>query len=227
MAGSPHRPDTFIERSGLSAGRPRGKRAAQKSGKSAPQKLPKTLGVDEVAALMAMPNLDCPTGLRDRCMLELMYRTGLRAGEACGVHLRDVDWREGVVRVRAEIAKYSKEAVLPLDGRVVELLERWKPVRRLHARGTPHLFCTVRGAGSKPVARQDLWEMTQRRARKAGIDRDVWPHMLRHTYATELLREGFTIDEVRRLMRHSDIRVTAIYLHIADRELTDKVQRRA
>jgi site-specific recombinase XerD len=187
------------------------------------RELPKTLTSDEVTALMGRCNLTAPTGLRDRAMLALMHRAGLRVSEVCGLHLRDIDWKQGTVHVRPEVGKGGKEAVQPLDGQTLALLERWKQVRRTYAAGKPHLFTTLKGG---PVSRHRVWEMTARRARRAGIDRPVWPHMLRHTYATELLRDGFNVVEVQRLMRHSDIRTTSVYLHLHDAELSAKVRAR-
>lgn len=192
-------------------------------GPSRPKTLPKTLTGDEISLLMARPNLDCPTGLRNRCMLELMHRSGLRVSECCGVHLRDVDWRAGELRIRPEVAKGGREAVLPLEASTVELLERWKAVRRSHAHGAPFLFVTLRGGR---LNRHYVWEMTARYARRGGIDRAVWPHMLRHSYATELLHEGFDLREVQTLMRHADIRTTVLYTHLVDVELAAKVRAR-
>lgn len=185
--------------------------------------LPKTLTSAEISALMARPNVDCPTGLRNRAMLEVMHRCGLRVSEACGVHLRDVDWNAGEVRIRPEVAKGGREAVVYLDARTLELLTRWKAVRRRHAHGNPCLFTTLRGG---QVNRHYVWEMTARYARRAGIDRPVWPHMLRHSYATELLREGFNLIEVQTLMRHADIRTTVVYTHLVDAELAARVRGR-
>ena len=189
----------------------------------APRRLPKTLTADELAALLARPNLDCPTGLRNRCMLALMHRCGLRVSETCGVHLRDVDWKAGEIRIRPEVAKGGREAVVYLDATTLDLLKRWKAIRRRHAAGQPWLFTTLRGGR---VDRHYVWEMVARYARKAGLDRPVHPHMLRHSYATELLREGFNVREVQVLMRHADIRTTAIYTHIYDAELREKIRAR-
>jgi integrase/recombinase XerD len=187
------------------------------------RKLPKTLSSNEIALLMARPNLSCPTGLRNRAMLELMHRSGLRVAEACGVHLRDVDWRAGELRLRPEVAKGGREAVLALEASTLEWLERWKTVRRKHANGAPFLFVTLTG---RRVSTHYVWEMTSRFARRAGIDRPVWPHMLRHSYGTELLREGFDLREVQTLMRHADIRTTVVYTHLVDVELAAKVRAR-
>ena len=189
--------------------------------------LPKTLTADELDRLLAMPNLSVPTGLRDRCVLELMCRCGLRVSEVCGLHLRDVDWREGKIRVRAEVAKGGREAVVYLDQPTKLLLERWKDVRRTYAAGKPHLFVAIRQeTRGAPLTRRAVHKMVAHRGVKAGIEEPVWPHRLRHTYATQLLSEGFNIEEVRRLMRHSDIRTTAIYLEVTDVQLADKIRRR-
>jgi integrase/recombinase XerD len=188
----------------------------------AARELPKTLRREEVDALMAMPNLDAPTGLRDRCMLTLMHRAGLRVSEVCKLHLRDIHWRDHELHIRTDVGKGGKEAMLPLDDDTLAWLERWKSVRRRYAAGSPWLFVTLRGG---PVDRRCVWEMLDRRARKAGI-RHTHPHMLRHTFASDLLRERFSIEEVRRLMRHSDIRTTSIYLHVHDADLAAKVRAR-
>jgi integrase/recombinase XerD len=189
--------------------------------------LPKTLTAEESDRLMAMPNMAVPTGLRDRCVLELMHRCGLRVTETCELHLRDVDWRAGEIRLRPEITKGAREAVAYLDAPTLELLERWKITRRPFAAGCPYLFVCVRGAQrGRPLTRRAVYKMVRRRAAKAGIGRPVWPHMLRHSYATELLGEGFNIAEVQKLMRHSDIRTTAIYLEVRDEQLREKIRRR-
>lgn len=191
------------------------------------RRLPKTLTAEEAAALMAMPNLDCPTGLRDRCVLELLHRCGLRVTETCELHVRDVDWAAGEIRLRPEITKGRREAVAYLDERTLSMLKRWKTVRREHGAGRPHLFVCVRGAQhGDPLTRRGVYKMVRRRAAKAGIDRPVWPHMLRHSYATALLGEGFNIAEVQKLMRHSDIRTTAVYLEVRDQQLREKIRAR-
>jgi site-specific recombinase XerD len=185
--------------------------------------LPKTLSSDEVAALMARPNVDCPTGLRNRAMLALMHRCGLRVSECCGIYPRDVDAKAGQLRIRPEVAKGGREAVLPLDAQTLEWLARWKATRRRYAAGAPWLFVTLTG---QHVDRHYVWEMVSRYARRAGIEWPVSPHVLRHTFATELLREDFNVREVQDLMRHADIRTTVIYTHVSQIELGEKVRRR-
>lgn len=185
--------------------------------------LPKTLTRDEAEALLAAPNVDCPTGLRDRCIMELQYRAGFRVSECCKVHLRDVDWGEGFVRLRPEVAKYGHEAVLPLEQATMDWLARWKPVRRRLAKGAPFLFVTH---GGRALIRQDIGAMVKRRAHKAGIERRVSPHVLRHTYATQLLADGFDVRQVQKLMRHRHLETTAIYLEVRDEQLAARVRGR-
>lgn len=188
------------------------------------RKLPKTLSPDEAAALLDAPNLSAPTGLRNRCVLELMYRSGLRVSEVCGLHLRDVRHQDGQVHLRSEVAKGGREAFVYLDPASEQLLQRWKVERRRYAAGKPHLFTTLKGG---PVSRHYCWQMMQRYARRAGLEgRRIHPHVLRHTYATELLREGFNVREVQQLMRHADLRTTTIYLELVDADLQRKVRGR-
>lgn len=189
----------------------------------APRKLPQVLTADEIAALMARPNVTCPTGLRNRAILEVLHRAGLRASEACGIHLRDLDWKTGELRIRPEVAKGGREAVVYLDDQALDWLNRWKAVRRHYAAGKPWMFTTLKGG---QLDRRYVWEMVSRYARKAGIERPVWPHLLRHTFGTELLREGFDLRQVQTLMRHADIRTTVTYTHVHSAELKAKVRAR-
>ena len=197
--------------------------AAQQRGGGRPKELPKTFSDEELAALLAVPNMGAPTGLRNRAVLELMLRCGLRVGETCALHLRDIRWDEGTIHLRPEITKGEVEATAYLDERTQLLLERWTVTRRQYAARKPHLFTTLQGG---PIDRRYVWSMIRRYARRAGIDRPVNPHMLRHTYATQLLRDGFNLREVQQLLRHADVRTTTIYTHVHDDELARKIRRR-
>lgn len=172
---------------------------------------------------MARPNVNCPTGLRNRAILEVLYRAGLRASEACGIYVRDLKWETGRLKVRAEVAKYGREAMLTLGPESLEWLERWKHERRRYAAGQPWMFTTLKGG---QLDRRYIWEMVSRYGRKAGIDRPIWPHLLRHTYATTMLQENFSIAEVQRMMRHSDLRTTSVYLHVHEDELAERMRNR-
>lgn len=189
---------------------------------SRPSTLPKTLSKDDRKALMRVPNLDRPTGLRNRVLLETMYGLGLRVSETCGLHVRDVHWSESKLHLRPEITKFNVEAWLTLPPSVEDWIRRWIPVRREYAAGKPHLFTTLQGG---PLDRRYVWDMVNRYSRRAGIGH-VSPHMLRHTYATDLLADDFNLVEVKELLRHADVRTTTIYTHIHQPALHRKIRQR-
>jgi integrase/recombinase XerD len=184
------------------------------------RKLPKTLDRTEVAALMAAPNLRAPTGLRNRVMLELMYRSGIRVGEVCNLRPRDVDVKAGMVRIwdgkgGDGTAYFDPESL-------AVLIDRWKERRAMLPR-SDYLFCTLKGG---KVGVRYMEAMFQRMRRRAKIETRCTPHTLRHTFATELLGEGFNIREVQEALRHADIATTQIYTHIIDSNLQAKMQHR-
>lgn len=185
------------------------------------RRLPKILTRDEAAALLAAPNLRAPTGLRNRCMLELMYRAGLRVGEVVKLQVRDVD-AKGTVRVfdgkgGDGTAYFDPESVWAI-------LEDWKRERRrLGLTSSSTLFCTLAGG---PVSVRYVEQMVARMKKRAGITSICTPHVLRHSFATELLDEGFHIREVQEAVRHADLSTTMIYTHVLDSNLRRKIQKR-
>jgi site-specific recombinase XerD len=187
------------------------------------RKLPKTISREEAAALMKAPNLHAPTGLRNRCILELMYRGGLRVGEVLALRVRDVDVKRGTVRVLDGkggdgTAYFDTTAIAPL-------LEEWKRERRrLGAGSGAPLFCTLKGGA---VSVRYVEQMVGRMARRAGVTSRCTPHVLRHTFATELLDEQFTIRQVQEALRHADVSTTMVYTHVLDADLRDRIQRRS
>jgi len=184
------------------------------------RKLPKILTRDEAKALLDAPNLRYPTGLRNRCILELMYRAGLRVGEVCALKPRDVDLKKGVVRIHdgkgGDGTSYFDAETL------VVLLDQWKAIRRALPK-SDYLFATLQGGQMSP---RYIQQMTGRMAKRAGITAVCTPHVLRHTFATELLEEGFSIREVQDAVRHADVSTTQIYTHILDEQLRTKIQSR-
>lgn len=195
----------------------RGVKGARGGGK---RRLPTTLTKDEARALLAAPNTRCPTGLRNRCLLELMYRAGLRVGEVVALRPRDVDVEGGIVRVwdgkGGDGTSYFDSESLRV------LLDQWKATRRALPK-SDYLFCTLKGA---QVSTDYVRQMFQRMRRRAKIETRATPHTLRHTFATELLGEGFNIREVQEALRHADISTTQLYTHIIDSNLQAKIQSR-
>ena len=178
--------------------------------------LPKSITETEVEALLAAPNTETPTGLRDRVLLETLYATGLRVSELAQLRLENVNLRQGLVRV---MGKGDKERLVPLGEPAVEWLRRYLAEARPNwdgARGGAALFP---GRGGKPLTRQACWHLVKRHARAAGLGRTLSPHLLRHAFATHLLNHGADLRAVQMLLGHSDISTTQIYTYVARERL--------
>jgi integrase/recombinase XerD len=182
------------------------------------RRLPHVLTRGEVAKLLEQPNGSSPTDLRDKALLEVMYACGLRASEAIGLEVGDVDLVEGVLRARG---KGSKERVIPMgrmaSGAIRTYLEggRSKLVR---GRGEPHLFVNFRGGS---LTRQGLYKIVRRHALTAGLADRMSPHTLRHTFATHLLAGGCDLRSVQEMLGHADVATTQLYTHLSSERLKD------
>jgi integrase/recombinase XerD len=182
------------------------------------QKLPQVLTRDEVARLLGAPRGTEPPALRDRALLELMYACGLRASEAIGLDVRDIDLKLGVLRARG---KGSKERVVPIGreaiGATRAYLDRGRPAL-VGLRDEPRLLVNRRGGG---LTRQGLYKIVQRHARAVGLDERMSPHTLRHTFATHLLAGGCDLRSLQEMLGHADIATTQIYTHLSAERLKD------
>ena len=179
------------------------------------QRLPKVLSRDQVTRLLASPRGSDPLALRDRALLELMYACGLRASEAIGLELADVDFEEGLLRARG---KGSKERIVPIGSRALSALGSYcrsgRPVLLGNASRT-RLFLNRRGA---PLTRQGLYKIVQGHARRVGLEGPMSPHTLRHTFATHLLSGGCDLRSLQEMLGHADLATTQLYTHLsADR----------
>src|SRR3954466_5736415 len=182
------------------------------------QRLPHVLSRDEVARLLSTPRGPEPHALRDRAILELMYACGLRASEATGLELRDIDLEAGLLRASG---KGSKERIVPVGGGGIAAVRLWLERGRPKLVGLapePHLFVNHRGAG---LTRQGLYKIVQRHARAAGLDGKMSPHTLRHTFATHLLAGGCDLRALQEMLGHADIATTQIYTHLSADRLKD------
>ena len=175
--------------------------------------LPNFLAIDEVDRLLAQPGCETPAGARDKAMLEVLYASGLRVSELVSLPIGAIDLQTGVVRVRG---KGGKERIVPVGERAREALARYLAARQklLGVRRSPDLFVTSRGAR---MTRQGFWKLLGRYARAAGIEQRVYPHTLRHSFATHLLERGADLRAVQAMLGHADIATTQIYTHV-DRE---------
>ena len=183
-------------------------------------KIPEVLTESEQEALLAQPNPRYPTGQRNRAMIKLMLDTGLRLAEACALRWKDLDLTTGKLMVRQ--GKGAKDRTLWLSEEDLELLRTWRSRQAKDVTGNPAaIFTTLQG---KPVSPRYVEKMVKRLAVKAGIQKDVHPHMLRHSFATDLYRETSKIVLVQKALGHSDLSTTMIYTHIFDEELEDALK---
>jgi integrase/recombinase XerD len=182
------------------------------------QKLPQVLTRGEVAQLLGAPHGTEPAALRDRALLELMYACGLRASEAIGLDVQDVDLRHGILRARG---KGSKERLIPVGREAIAAvgtyLQRGRPAL-VGLREESRLFVNRRGGG---LTRQGLYKIVQRHAKAVGLDTKMSPHTLRHTFATHLLAGGCDLRAVQEMLGHADIATTQIYTHLSAERLKD------
>jgi integrase/recombinase XerD len=182
------------------------------------RKLPQVLTRDEVASLLEQPRGTEPPALRDRALLELMYACGLRASEAIGLEVGDVDLETGVLRARG---KGAKERLVPIGSAasraLVAYLGRGRP-RLVGERMEAALFVNHRGTR---LTRQGLYKVVQRHARSAGLAGKMSPHTLRHTFATHLLAGGCDLRSLQEMLGHADIATTQLYTHLSADRLKD------
>ncbi len=188
------------------------------------QKLPgEVLRREEVAALMRACSTRAPTGLRNRALLALLYRSGLRISEALALKPRDLDAKAGTVRVRQ--GKGGKSRTVGMDPEAFDVVARWLDTRKgLGINGTHPVFCTLKGG---TVETAYVRTLLPRLARKAGIDRRVHAHALRHTLAVELVREGVSVAYIQRQLGHSSLGTTTKYLAgLSPEETIQAIRRR-
>lgn len=173
--------------------------------------LPRLLSQREVESLLAAPKGDEPLALRDRAMLEVLYATGLRVSELVGLKLADINRDVGCLRT---LGKGSKQRMVPLGevalSALAEYLAAGRPFLK-PAEGCAYLFLNRRGAG---LSRQGFWKILRRNAQQAGIGCKIYPHMLRHSFATHLLENGADLRAVQVMLGHADISTTQIYTHV-------------
>jgi integrase/recombinase XerD len=169
------------------------------------RRLPQVLTRDEVAKLLEAPRGTEPPALRDRALLELMYACGLRASEAIGLEVGDVDLETGVLRARG---KGAKERLVPIGSAASRALVAYL------SRGRARLV------GGR-LTRQGLYKIVQRHARAAGLEGKMSPHTLRHTFATHLLAGGCDLRSLQEMLGHADIATTQVYTHLSAERLKD------
>ena len=175
------------------------------------RKLPEVLTLDEVERFLAAPDPRKTLGLRDLAMLELLYATGLRVSELCHLRSDDVNQDHGYI---STMGKGRKQRLVPVGETALEHLEKYLIEARpkLDRKRSVYLFLTNRGG---PMSRQGFWMMVGKYARMAAIEKSIYPHMLRHSFATHLLERGADLRAVQAMLGHADISTTQIYTHVS------------
>ena len=182
------------------------------------RKLPHVLSYSEVKALLDSAKGADPIELRDRALLELMYGCGLRASEAVGLEVTDLDLRRGFVQPKG---KGSKERIVPVGREAAAAATRYLRAGRpelVGAKPEGKLFVNFRGG---PLTRQGLYKIIQRHAKAAGLEGKMSPHTLRHSFATHLLSGGCDLRSVQEMLGHADVSTTQLYTHLSGERIKE------
>jgi len=188
------------------------------------RKIPVVLTQEEQDKLLNQFNERYVTSYRNKVMFQLMLNTGLRSSEAASLRWKDINLTSGKLMVRE--GKGAKDRTLWVDDSQLEELKTWRE-RQVNKLGEAPkwVFSTLKeGSSGKKLTAQQVWKTLKTYADKAGIEKDIHPHTLRHTFATDLYRETGKIRLVQKALGHSDLSTTMIYTHIVDDELEDALK---
>jgi integrase/recombinase XerD len=180
--------------------------------------LPETLNEPAVKQLLESVDDSRPLARRDRAILELLYASGLRVSELTGARLENLFLEESAIRITG---KGNKTRVVPVGGAALKALEAYLNSERpqLVSRHTgSEIFLSKWG---KKLSTTRIWQIVKERAKLAGIDSNVYPHLLRHSFATHLLGNGADLRVIQELLGHADISTTQIYTHVDQKHLRD------
>jgi integrase/recombinase XerD len=182
------------------------------------KRLPKALSDDEIRQLLKPVTPETPAALSDQAVLELAYSSGLRISELRDLRLEQLQLESGFLTV---IGKGNKERVVPVGRAAIEALQRYLTSGRpslVTPRTPSNVFITSRG---RAFSRVTLWKRIKARTKRSGIERNITPHMLRHSFATHLLEHGADLRIIQELLGHASINTTEIYTHVAGHRLRD------
>jgi len=184
--------------------------------------LPETLSEAEVEQLLAVELPESPLGLRDRALLEVLYASGLRASELTGLRLENVLREERLLRV---IGKGNRERLVPVGEKAIVAIDRWLARGRLllvKPKTGGELFL---GEHGRRLTTARIWQIVQEIAKLSGLQKRIWPHLLRHSFATHLLSHGADLRAIQEMLGHASLATTQIYTHV-DQARLKEVHRR-
>ena len=177
--------------------------------------LPRFLDLDEVDRLLAQPDVSTPRGLRDKALISVLYATGLRVTELISLKVTNLHLEDGYLTC---VGKGDKERIVPIGQEATDWVQRYLAEARpgLIARSSPWLFVNARGG---PLSRVGFWKLLKEYGLKAGIPRNISPHVLRHSFATHLLDRGADLRAIQMMLGHADLSTTQIYTHVLEARL--------
>lgn len=182
--------------------------------------LPESLTTEEVDDLLAVHNEKTDKGLRDKAIFELMYSSGLRVSEICSLKIEDIFFDEKYLKI---CGKGKRERIVPINDKALDILKRYIQTSRVvmvKGKKTSELFLNFRG---DKISRVGIWKIVKEAMKKSGIEKNVYPHTLRHSFATHLLQHGADLRSVQRMLGHSDITTTEIYTHVDSTHLKKQI----
>ncbi len=180
--------------------------------------LPETLNELQVEQLLEKINTKVPHGLRDRAMIELLYASGLRTSELANARLENFNFEERIMRVTG---KGNKTRIVPMGRKACEALaaylstERPKFVKRSSS-SSSEIFLSERGT---KLTTARIWQIVKKHARHSGLEKNIYPHLLRHSFATHLLGNGADLRIIQEMLGHADISTTQVYTHVDQQRL--------
>jgi integrase/recombinase XerD len=184
--------------------------------------LPEISSLKEIERILEQPNVQTPLGMRDRAMLEMLYATGMRVSELTHLPTHQANLEAGYVLL---YGKGSKERIVPLGSEAMKWVTLYLKAARgslLKSKDSPFLFINRSG---KEMSRQQFWKNLKNYAKKAGLQKRITPHLLRHSFASHLLEGGADLRSVQMMLGHVDISTTQIYTHVTGEKLK-KVHKR-
>ena len=180
-------------------------------------RLPKKLTLRQIEALIDAPDSENNKGYRDKTILELMYSAGLRVSELVYLQISRIYFEDNVLLVEG---KGDKQRLVPMGSKAQKLLEIYvKNIRPILIRRKVHPYVFVNLRNGDPLSRKGIWKMLRGYGQKIGLDKNLSPHMIRHTYATHLLEGGADLRSIQELLGHQRISTTQIYTHLDHRSL--------